>query len=90
MKWMMESLQRVICGLHGHEAVLQFEPNRLSLRCLNCNYKTTGWLLPSRRGFRDSSMDVLSPGCDHTPGSMHKIWAGFASLSRRHAGHPAA
>jgi hypothetical protein len=87
MKWMIESLQRVICGLHGHEAILQFEPNRLSLRCLNCNYETTGWILPSKRGVRDSSREMLLSGRDRRSRSMHKIWMGFAGLTRRHASH---
>lgn len=44
----MQSLQRMICGLRGHEAVLHFEPHRLSLRCLSCGHETTGWSLESK------------------------------------------
>jgi hypothetical protein len=43
----VQSLQRMICGLRGHEAVLHFEPHRLSLRCLSCGHQTTGWSLES-------------------------------------------
>ena len=43
----IQNLQRVMCGLRGHEAVLHFEPHRLSLRCLDCGHETTGWILES-------------------------------------------
>ena len=48
----MQSLQRMMCGLRGHDEVLHFEPYRLSLRCLSCGHETTGWSLQSetRRG----------------------------------------
>ena len=37
--------RQVFCGLHGHDMMLHFEPNRLSLRCLACGAKTPGWRL---------------------------------------------
>ena len=43
----IQNLQRIMCGLRGHEAVLHFERHRLSLRCLNCGHETTGWILES-------------------------------------------
>jgi hypothetical protein len=41
----MQSVRHMICGLRGHEAVLHFERQRLSLRCLSCGHETTGWSL---------------------------------------------
>jgi len=40
VKWMV---RRAICGLFGHDVLLQFEQHRLSLRCASCGYQTTGW-----------------------------------------------
>jgi hypothetical protein len=45
MTRILQRVQRMICGLHGHETVLHFEPHRLSLRCLNCGHETSGWSL---------------------------------------------
>ena len=32
-----------VCGLHGHDAVLHFEGNRVMMRCTSCGYDTPGW-----------------------------------------------
>jgi len=45
MRWFSDRMRRVLCGLHGHDTVLRFEHDRLSLRCLFCSYETTGWSL---------------------------------------------
>jgi hypothetical protein len=42
VKWMV---RRAICGLFGHDVLLQFEQHRLSLRCASCGYQTTGWAI---------------------------------------------
>jgi len=34
---------RFWCGLHGHQIMLHFEPNKLSLQCGLCGYETDGW-----------------------------------------------
>ena len=38
-------LRTVICGLHGHDLLLNFEPDRLYLRCVSCAYESHGWVL---------------------------------------------
>ena len=63
----MQSLQRMICGLRGHEAVLHFEPHRLSLRCLSCGHETTGWSLqPETRREAPLTNDVLAESYERT------------------------
>jgi hypothetical protein len=32
-----------LCSLHGHDAILQYERNRIFLRCTSCGYETPGW-----------------------------------------------
>lgn len=38
-------LRHLMCGLGGHELVLHFEHDHLSLECLLCGYQSSGWNL---------------------------------------------
>lgn len=38
-------LRQIFCGLHGHDAMLQFERDRMFLRCVSCGHETPGWEL---------------------------------------------
>ena len=38
-------LRRLSCWIRGHDEFLQFEKNRLFLRCMSCDYETPGWTL---------------------------------------------
>jgi hypothetical protein len=38
-------LRRALCGLHGHDMLLSYEPGRICLRCALCSYETPGWVL---------------------------------------------
>ena len=38
-------LRQLFCGLHGHDTLLHFEDERMSLRCVSCNHETPGWEL---------------------------------------------
>jgi hypothetical protein len=44
----LECLQRWLCALEGHNLLLHFESNRLSLRCANCGWDTPGWTIATR------------------------------------------
>jgi hypothetical protein len=41
----MTWLQQTICGLGGHDTLLHFEGERMSLRCVSCGHETPGWEL---------------------------------------------
>jgi hypothetical protein len=41
----MDRLRQVVCGLHGHDSLLQFEQDRMFLRCVSCGHETPGWAL---------------------------------------------
>ncbi len=43
VRWLFAWLQRFLCGLHGHDAILQDERTRIFLRCTSCGYETPGW-----------------------------------------------
>jgi hypothetical protein len=36
---------QLICGLSGHELLLNAQPGRLSLKCMTCPYETPGWTI---------------------------------------------
>ena len=46
---LMASLQRLICGIRGHEDYLHFEKNRVYLQCVSCGYESPGWVVENRR-----------------------------------------
>lgn len=31
------------CGLRGHQTLVYFEPNRMSLQCSRCGFESRGW-----------------------------------------------
>ena len=41
-------LSQLICGLGGHELLLNAEPGRLSLKCMSCPYETPGWTIKEK------------------------------------------
>jgi hypothetical protein len=41
-------LSQLICGLSGHQLLLNAEPGRLSLKCMSCPYETPGWTIKER------------------------------------------
>jgi hypothetical protein len=36
-------VHHAVCGLHGHDPVLQYERDRIFLRCTSCGHETPGW-----------------------------------------------
>lgn len=43
------SLRSAVCGLHGHDPLLQVEGPRMFLRCASCGHETPGWMTAERR-----------------------------------------
>ena len=39
----IDRLRHLVCGLHGHDTLLQFEQGRMFLRCVSCGHETPGW-----------------------------------------------
>ena len=42
---MMTTMNQLFCGLRGHDTLLRFENERMSLRCVSCGHETPGWEL---------------------------------------------
>ena len=45
----LERLGQIVCGIHGHDNLIQFEQYRMFLKCASCGHETPGWKLPNRR-----------------------------------------
>jgi hypothetical protein len=41
----IDRLRQAVCGLHGHDTFVQFEQDRMFLRCVSCGHETAGWAL---------------------------------------------
>ena len=52
-----------MCGLHGHDSLLQFRQDRMFLRCASCGHETPGWEVsePKRLPARARSAPALQP-----------------------------
>jgi hypothetical protein len=40
-----ERVRQTVCGLHGHDSLLQFAQDRMYLKCVSCGHETPGWEL---------------------------------------------
>jgi hypothetical protein len=88
MSWVIEPLRRFFCALHGHDNILHFEQDRLSLRCLSCGYRTTGWSLSEPTSNAPSLGHGVLPEQQRNDGHAWRIQppssgAGFALPSAR-------
>jgi len=45
----LERLGQIVCGIHGHDNLIQFEQYRMFLKCASCGHESPGWKLPDRR-----------------------------------------
>jgi hypothetical protein len=45
----LERLGQIVCGIHGHDNLIQFEQYRMFLKCASCGHESPGWKLPNRR-----------------------------------------
>ena len=41
----LQRVREAFCGLHGHDSLLQFHPDRLFLKCVSCGHESPGWKL---------------------------------------------
>jgi hypothetical protein len=60
MTWLLDRLQRLSCVFRGHDNVMHFERDRLSLRCLSCGHRTPGWSLRPDVGYASSLIHEFS------------------------------
>ena len=58
----LQMTHRVGCLVRGHDLVMQYDKNLLSLRCLACGYRTHGWALSDRPPQPHSAVVRLTTG----------------------------
>ena len=39
---------RRVCGMHGHDNLMQFEHDRMFLKCISCGHESPGWAAQRR------------------------------------------
>lgn len=39
----LDRLGQLICGVQGHDEMVQFDGTRMFLRCVHCGHETPGW-----------------------------------------------
>jgi hypothetical protein len=44
-----DRFREAFCGLHGHDDLLQFEQDRMYLKCVSCGHESPGWTLNEAR-----------------------------------------
>jgi hypothetical protein len=42
---MLDWIRQTVCGMYGHDSLLQFEQERMFLKCVSCGHETPGWEL---------------------------------------------
>jgi hypothetical protein len=42
---MLDRVREAFCGLHGHDNLLQFQHDRMFLKCVSCGHESPGWEL---------------------------------------------
>jgi hypothetical protein len=43
--WVVGRVREGLCGLHGHDNLVQFETDRIFLRCASCGHESPGWAI---------------------------------------------
>jgi hypothetical protein len=46
--FVLDRIGQMLCGISGHEHMLQFEDDRMFLECLTCGHQSPGWQIARR------------------------------------------
>jgi Zn ribbon nucleic-acid-binding protein len=61
----LNQVRQTFCGMHGHDSLVQFERDRMFLRCVSCGHESPGWALdktpPTVKTRDDARRPALSP-----------------------------
>ena len=44
----LDRIREAFCGLYGHDSMLQFQQDRLSMKCVSCGHESPGWSLTEK------------------------------------------
>lgn len=56
-----EYIRQFVCGLSGHDELMKFEKERLTLQCINCGHESPGWLLDWNTPTTMTTKSTLGP-----------------------------
>jgi hypothetical protein len=45
VSWIVTHVLQWACAVRGHDSMMYFERDRLSLKCVSCGHESTGWEL---------------------------------------------
>lgn len=82
----LSSARQTICALRGHERVLHFEPERLSLECLACGARTEGWTIEGKPVCQRVRQQVPRLDVRHRSGIPLQQYASSRRLDAESAG----
>jgi hypothetical protein len=54
----LDGIREAFCGLHGHDAMVQFEQERMFLKCVSCGHESPGWELNEPRPIVSAQTDT--------------------------------
>jgi hypothetical protein len=60
----LNQVRQTFCGMHGHDSLVQFDLDRMFLKCVSCGHESPGWALDKARPAvktRDDRRPALSP-----------------------------
>ncbi len=74
-------IRQLVCGLHGHDALMEFGRGRLSLKCVSCGHETPGWDIKPQVGATSRASAAVSP-------AERRLPALFTAARRLHDAFP--
>ena len=57
----IQATHRLVCLVRGHELVMQYDRNLLSLRCIVCGYRTSGWTVGEPQATSGTVVPLSTP-----------------------------
>lgn len=74
-------MRQLVCGLHGHDNLMEFGRGRLSLKCVSCGHETPGWDIKPQANAASQTHTTMVP-------AEHRLPALFAAARRLHDAFP--
>jgi len=61
----LNQVRQSLCAIHGHDSMVQFQPDRMFLRCTSCGHESAGWAIdkpePTVKAREEARRPGLSP-----------------------------
>jgi hypothetical protein len=57
----LNQVRQSLCGMHGHDSMVQFERDRMFLRCTSCGHESPGWSIDKTPATVEAREDARRP-----------------------------